>query len=117
MNDRQTELLRLLKASLFGGGAAGLFCDPAALLSEAQRHGVLLLAVNDADPSLFPDDLRQELSHSVKRALERDLRIGNAHVMLSSLLESEGIGHTLIKGLASAVWYPAPELRQTGDVD
>ncbi len=117
MNDRQTELLRLLKGSLFGGGAAGLSCDPAALLSEAHSHGVLLLAVNDADPSLFPDDLRQELSHSVKRALERDLRIGNAHVMLSNLLEAEGIGHTLIKGLASAVWYPAPELRQTGDVD
>ena len=113
----QRTLLRLLSNSLFGSALPDGLGDPVALWREATLQGVLLLALKNADMAAFPPEMRQELRDSVKAYLADSLRLARGQAELSCLLENAGVPYVVIKGLASAVWYPAPELRQAGDID
>ena len=113
----QKNLLDLLAASLFGADREQAVEDPVALWREAYAQGVFMIALRRTAPESFPPVVRQEMHVSVKRFMAANMRLSMAHAAVSGLLESAGIPHTIIKGYACSVWYPAPELRQLGDVD
>ena len=91
--------------------------DLAAVWREAIQQTVVLLALKNMDASMFPPQMRDAIRRNINNNLARELRLARGHAELSALLASAGIPHVLIKGYASALWYPEPELRQMGDVD
>ena len=113
----QITLLDMLSNTLFGAGKPILIEEPENLWREAVYQAVFLLALRDADADTFPPELLQQIRESVRASLGKNIRVAGGHSTLSRLLEQAGIGHVLIKGHASALWYPEPELRQLGDVD
>ncbi len=117
MTDAQRAMLALLANALFDRPLPELPDDPGQLVREANLQGVFLLAMKNTRLDSYPADLREEIRVSIKKYLSDNLRLDRAHASLSGLLETAGIPHTLIKGYACALWYPDPELRQTGDID
>lgn len=95
MNDIQRELLRLI--------AADETTDDPEVLKEAKLQSVFSM-VNHTS----------KLSNQL---LARNLVITNAHRDLSALLTEESIPFAILKGVASAAYYPDPFLRTMGDVD
>ena len=117
LNESQRTLLRYVANSLFDADMPSDDADPAQIWREANMQAVFLTAFKNADISSFPESLQLEIRNTISRVLTRNLRIALAHAQISSFLESHGIAHVLIKGYASAEWYPEPELRQMGDID
>lgn len=117
LTDTQKTLLGLLGNTLFGAEKPAFRGVPGNVWSEANFQAVYLTAMENADAEVFSPELLQEIRHSVRMGLVKNVRIANAHAYISTLLEREGIPHVIIKGHASAIWYPEPELRQLGDVD
>ena len=113
----QRTLLLLLSNSLFGGDMPNDLGDLAAVWREAVQQTVVLLALKNMDASMFPPQIRDSILRNINNNLARNYRLARGHAELSALLMSEKIPHVLIKGYASALWYPEPELRQMGDVD
>ena len=116
-NDVQKLLLELLGSSLFQDEPPVLPEHPGALWQEAMMQGVFLLTLQNADTREMGQAQREKMRETVKTTLGANLRLAEGHVLISRILEDAGIPHVLIKGLASAIWYPAPELRQLGDID
>ena len=113
----QRMLLSMLACSLNGTEQPASPDDPVPLWQEAHIQGVFLLAFSRVETNAYPPDIQNEMHASAKRMLKSNMRLSVAHAALSSLLESVKIPHAIIKGYACSVWYPAPELRQLGDVD
>ena len=113
----QDVLLRLLRAATFGGESPDISGLAGAVWQEAMQQGVFLLAMQNVDALVFPPERRGMLRDAIKTTLCANLRLAEGHVYISGLLERAQIPHVLIKGLASALYYPAPELRQLGDID
>ncbi len=113
----QQTLLAMLADSLKGKKQPTAPDDPVSLWREAHLQGVLLLAFSRVETKTYSPDLQNEMHATVKRLLSSNMRLSIAHASLSSLLESANIPHAIIKGYACSIWYPAPELRQLGDVD
>ena len=113
----QRALMDLLANSLFQAGRAPQIRDPAALWHEAQVQGVFLLALKDVDIDGFPEALRKKIRFRVTQFMASNVNVSLQHAAITRLLDEAKIPHALIKGHASSVWYPQPELRQLGDVD
>ena len=113
----QRTLLDMLAVSLFGARRKTVVEDPVALWREAYAQGVFLMAFRNVRPEGLPPTVLREVHASVKRFMASNVRLSLAHAEISGLLEAAGIPHAIIKGYACSVWYPAPELRQLGDVD
>ena len=117
LTDTNKTLLDLLANTLFGANIPVTIRFPGALWTEANLQAVFLLVLRDAHPDDFPPELLHEIRCGVKQFLTGNVRLANAHAYISTLLEKADIPHVLIKGHASAIWYPEPDLRQLGDVD
>lgn len=111
--------------------AGALKRQPAAVdlssLDETQARQLLELARAHAVSAFLYEEWKESQSADagVCAALEKDARqvISHSYRMLFytsylvDLLEAEGITVAVLKGVATAEYYPQPELRKTGDVD
>ncbi len=79
-------------------------------LREAKQHAVLSLV--DVKKEEFPEvyNLRSHL-------LINNLRVEYEHAEADKILTEAGIPYVILKGMASAAFYPEPSLRTMGDVD
>ena len=94
-------------------------CDWEALLKEARQQAVLL-PLTDALPALgesVPEEIRELCAQSALGMVARNTKVEHAQRQLVKLLENAGLDYVILKGEASASYYPRPELRQLGDVD
>lgn len=114
---QQRFLLQLLGKSLFGKDCEA---DPEAdwpeLLEEARAQTVLPLALDGAVeflPAVLPESLENERS----RMLIHNMNVEYGHTELHRLLQEAGIPYVIMKGSASAAYYPSPMLRMMGDID
>ena len=117
LTSSQKTLLDMLANTLFGANRPISIDEPENLWREAVYQAVFLLALRDAGADAFPGALLTQIRESIRFSLGKNIRVARGHSEISRLLEEAGIGHVLIKGHASALWYPEPELRQLGDVD
>lgn len=113
----QQTLMDLLANALFCAGRETQIADPLAFWREAEAQGVFLLALHNVDIEDFPPALQEEIHASTAQFMLSNVNLSLQHAAVTGLLEAAEIPHALIKGFASAVWYPVPELRQLGDVD
>lgn len=90
-----------------------------AVFKEA-AHQAVILSVFDAAvayKSHIPQVVYFGWFQKVSRGLMKNMRVGRAQQELTALLKEHGYPHVILKGEASAGYYPRSDLRHLGDVD
>ena len=116
MNSAERALLALLKKSLFGVGLERKLSEEEQLeaLEESRKQAVFCLAAQSA--SLTGDGADRVRSQSLS-AIRLNVEILRQHQYLHELMTKAGIPYVVLKGAASAYYYPQPQQRMMGDVD
>ncbi len=112
-------LLDLLANNLFSAGKSidAVSVDWRLVWYESYIQAVSLVAFSD-----FPAELTEKTDFSaIKKDLQSrisdNLVVNKSHIKIHKLLTKESIPYVILKGLASARYYPDPLLRSMGDVD
>lgn len=122
IGQKEERLLEALKQSLNPELEAQRKSEEAAayydMFDIARKHAVLSLLsdVYEEDEGL-PAGLRQELRQAAATVVRSNYRLLFLVKYITQVLEKEGIRAILLKGAATASYYPVPELRKAGDVD
>lgn len=109
LNKHQEQLLSVISFALFGGEKSG---EKLSLetLKEANLQAVLTLV--SQDKGVLSDFY---ISHA--QTLVNNVRIDYEHTEVHKLMTKAHIPYVILKGSASASYYPEPMLRTMGDVD
>lgn len=113
MTLEQHALITLLSKGLFGNPAVLPEVDFKALLKEADSQAVNAI-VSNAAADIFDDESWK------KRALatvSNNIRVFYNHKTLHQWMIESDVPYVILKGCASASYYPDPLLRGMGDVD
>lgn len=122
LTNEQRFLLRLMRYSLQGKKLTNLpdeSLDWKALVREGCDHSVPILmydVLSEMEQQL-PVEIYQKCVQLARRFTARNMRVEHAQNELVQVLSQEKIPYVILKGSASAAYYPAPELRIQGDVD
>ena len=121
MTQEQNVLLAVLKAALDPNMPLPKVdsCDWMRVCVEAKQQSVILLFYDALAPILsnLPADAREYLSHWGMQSIISNANTENNQKKLISFLQQEGQRYVILKGEASAAYYPNPQLRVLGDVD
>lgn len=121
MNNVQSLLLRIIGAALFGGDMPAVdeqYIEP--LLKESKSQAVYSLLFNTLESqikSVLSGEKAEQYSEMNLMHAIACTRNFDEHGELHELMTSCQIPYVVIKGLASAMYYPEPSLRNMGDVD
>ena len=117
LSKEQKALLELLGAALFGKEPQiPEEIDWPAVAEEAGTQAVLPLAVQ-AMGERIPEELRAKYAEKADAAIIHNMSMEWEHITLHEWLSEAEIPYVILKGSASAAWYPTPMLRMMGDVD
>lgn len=118
ISKNENKLSMLLSCALFGSKRPFLSDEEAPLVwKEAYAQGVAVLAFSCVDVSALQVTLQNEVKFYNKSLFARNVQIISAHTVLHSLMSKADIPYTILKGYASAMYYPDGMLRSMGDVD
>ncbi len=94
-------------------------CDWEGVCREARQQAVSLIFYDAVAPLLprMSPDVQQKIKSAGMQVVMCNINIGNAQARLTALLNRQNIPHFILKGEASASYYPKPQLRTLGDVD
>lgn len=113
----QRVLLSIIGSHLFGAPMPDLErADWSALLNEAAIQAVFPIVYSTVETSV-PDPFRQKALSLHFQFAAKGILNAHQHGDLHRLLSENGIPYVIIKGMASASYYPDPMLRVMGDVD
>ncbi len=122
MTAEQTLLLQLIRAALTD--TPTMLSDDAAInwravAKEAAQQAVSLLAFDSAAnvAEHIPTDIHARWTNLAFAAMAADARISGVQNELATLLCENGYPYVILKGAASAAYYPKAELRTQGDID
>lgn len=114
----QNTVLSLLGHNLFD---APLTIDPEVVWAEVARESkmqaVLLLAFKNHQELPLDQNLRAELEKRLMLNTVSNVRCFRDHTYLHSIMAKGNLPYCVLKGAASAYYYPEPLLRAMGDVD
>ena len=117
----QTEkiLLDLVANALFHAGKEiPDSVDWQAVYEESKRQTVTALAYQGAElAGKNPDRLCKEWKESVIAAFVHGIQVAAEHHQVDEMMGNAGIPYVILKGCASAFYYPDPSKRLMGDVD
>lgn len=117
MNNTQSSLLRILSYSLFSGEYPSDDFDCKSVLQEARVQSVFPIVYKALkDNNRFADTINEWKNHAAAN-LANNIRVINNHTELHKWLSGEHIPYVILKGCASAEYYPIPKDRAMGDVD
>lgn len=121
MNDVHSLLLQVISASLFGKNAPDVAADQLMpLVHESKAQAVYPLAFSVIDSQLqekLTDEQYAECSEEFFRYAIAGTQNYAEHSELHELMTTNEMPYVAMKGLASAMYYPEPNLRTMGDVD
>ncbi len=121
MNAIHLTVLQALRHELFGGEKPQLDnVDVQAVLKEAEQQAVFSLvykALKDELERLLSPAQCGELESEFFVNISNSIRVQEEHGELNDIMTKTGIPYVILKGSASAAYYPEPELRAMGDVD
>ena len=121
MNETQSLLLRAIGAELFGGRMPTVSIgDVKPLIEESKAQTVyplLFNALNDQLKALLTDRQYSACSELLFTYVIAGTQNFAEHDELHGLMTESGIPYVVLKGFASALYYPDPSLRSMGDVD
>ena len=117
MTKGQKVLLDLLSSSLFDKKIKILEADWDEVLQEAKSQSVVQIAYSALD---FNKMKPEEISHWREASftnLAQNIRVIHDHALLNKWIDGQRIPYVILKGCASAAYYPVPTFRTMGDVD
>ena len=121
MNDVLSLLLQVISATLFGKKAPTVAADLLMLLvNESKAQAVYPLAFSVLDSQLkekLSPEQYAECSEEFFRYAIAGTQNFAEHGELHELMIANDMPYVAMKGLASAMYYPEPNLRSMGDVD
>lgn len=91
--------------------------DYKSLLAEAQQQAVLPIVLSCLEDTWSSDEEKQLFKKRRAEYQASGIRNLYYHKELNSLLSEHNIPYVILKGQASAYYYPEPMLRTMGDVD
>ena len=115
MTDYQSTVLRLLSKALFDRPFVPSNTNWSEVLKEAQNQAVVQLDYSVLDLGLLSPEEAKAWKQAASVDIANSIRIGHNHSLLHGWLE--GIPYVILKGSASASYYPTPLYRTMGDVD
>lgn len=89
--------------------------DWKAVYAESVNQAVMPLVFNDN--KFVPSDMRKKINSTMLVNLAYNIKREQEHVQLDCMMKLENIPYVILKGCASAGYYPIPLLRCMGDVD
>lgn len=120
MNNIQQKLVALVGSILFGGTAVKVEKENMKkLLSEAQSQAVLTTVfpyLQEEFKKSLPEEYA-EIRSEYLGSIYRNTSNFAEHAELHGIMQEQKIPYVVLKGFAAAYYYPAPELREMGDVD
>ena len=87
------------------------------VVSQGKKQGVTAMLYFGMDKAAVPKEKAESWRNRVLGDIGAGFRVAKGHVTICKLLEEEGIPTVILKGCASAHYYPHPEYRSLGDVD
>ena len=124
MTDESKMLLSLLSRALFSREHSSSWeldreinCDWKKVLIEAADQSVGLLAHEALDRELVPEDIFIKWNKYARQIIVNNVKCISDHVHLDCWMREAGIPYVVLKGCASAHYYPDHTLRNMGDVD
>lgn len=91
--------------------------DANSVLGMAKRHAVLSLMYDVVQENrLFPDK-QKYIEKETKQIILQSYRLLFLTKYVVDILSQQGIRVVVLKGVATASFYPIPELRKSGDID
>lgn len=115
MIDSQSIILRLLAKALFNRDWEVPIDDWTTVLTEAKNQAVVQLVDSDLDKSLLSPEESKAWKQAASQDIANNIRIGYNHSLLHEWMKD--IPYVILKGAASASYYPIPAYRSMGDVD
>ena len=117
ISETQELVLDLLSKELFGRKISiPKNIDWDSLYKESMNQTVLPIVYSDVS-EIIPSQEKAEWQQAVYQMLANNVQVLYEHKEIHKLLTEQGIPYTIIKGVASANYYPKPKLRIMGDVD
>ena len=114
----QKTLLSLLANALFScDREIDESVDYISVWKEAYAQAVPMLPFSVVDAEKLSETLHKEIAFKSRVFITKSMRVDAAHAELNNLLENAAIPYTVLKGYASAKYYPDYIMRAMGDVD
>lgn len=115
--EKENNVLVLVSHALFGSDMPRIKNeDIGSVWQEAYAQGVSTLAFSSYKIDGESNDIGV-IKHIMRSRLMRNVAVGLQHARLHELMTNAGIDYVILKGCASAYYYPDPLLRDMGDVD
>jgi hypothetical protein len=120
LSDTHIQLMQLISIALFTGKREDTEQQREIhwreLYRESLQQGVFTLIYPVVEAEL-PPEVQGAWRNTYYSALTGNLRVDYEYTEMHSILAEAGIPYVSLKGVASASYYPEPELRMMGDVD
>lgn len=91
--------------------------DWSQVFRESYLQGVHVTAFSDCRDLGIPMDTMQQMKPVIGKYMIRDIQIAGSHTALHRIMNEAHIPYCIIKGIASARYYPDLSERSFGDVD
>lgn len=121
MDKVHSQLLQVIGAVIFGVELPAIDdSELESLLKESEAQAVYPLVVNTLEGRIQKSYSAEKYAAFGEKALMHGImntRSFAEHGELHELMTADGIPYVVMKGLASAMYYPEPSLRNMGDVD
>lgn len=114
----QQVLLALIAENLFGQPFTSVpDIDWTEVYTESRAQAVTLLAFQNYKEIPLDEAFSHKLEETLSKHTMRNIRNFQSHAYLHRLMTDAGVSYCVLKGIASAHYYPSPLLRAMGDVD
>jgi hypothetical protein len=105
----------MLSKALFGHSVTVDAVDWCEVMKEAKNQAVVQLIYSVLDKSALSPDEAKAWKQTASADFAKNIRIGHNHSLLHQWMND--ITYVILKGVASASYYPIPANRSMGDVD
>lgn len=118
MNKEFDVLLRLVSNSLFDSNYEILDeVDWEKVFKESINQAVAAIAFDGLKNTKVPDEIKNQWLMFYAKTVKNNYDVNNQHFILHKLMVENNVPYCVLKGSASAYFYPNPKIRSMGDVD
>lgn len=119
LREHEKILLDILANNLFNAGRrVDLNEDNLnAVWCEAYTQAVTLMAFHSSENKILKSEKYEYIKKKLSQTLADNTKVDFEHIRICNIMKNAGIPCTILKGFASALYYPDPLMRSMGDVD
>ena len=119
LREHEKILLDILANNLFNAGRTVNLNEEnlSAVWCEAYAQAVTLMTFNKSENSILTSDKCAYIRKKLSETLALNAKIDFEHVRICEIMKKADIPCTILKGFASALYYPDALMRSMGDVD